>query len=76
MKIIPRKKDIVLYLVVDGEQQLEIKKVVHFSPGDSTLKGFRLQRLCWWYDPEVKLSEKLAGSIGENGPLVRPENAW
>ena len=43
LKMIPRKNDIVLDLVVDGEQRLDIKKVVHFSPSDSTLKEFILQ---------------------------------
>ena len=54
----------------------DIKKVEHFSPGDSTLEGFRVQRLHWWYDPEIKLSEKLTDSARENGLLVRPKNAW
>ena len=76
MNIIPGKNDIVLDLVVDGEQRSDIKKVVHFSLGDSTLKGFRLQQLHWWYDLEIKMSETLEGSSRENGPLVRPENAW
>ena len=73
LKIIPGKNDIVLDLVVDGEQQSNIKKVVHFSPSDSTLERFRLQRLRWWYDPEIKLSKKLTGSIRENGPIIRPK---
>ena len=70
MKIIPRKNDIVLDLVVDGEKQSKIKKFVLFSPGDSTLEGFRLQRLRWWYDPKIKWLEKI-GRLhrGNMGPL-------
>ena len=58
LNIIPRKNDIVLDLVIDGEQWSNIKKVEHFSPGNSTLEGFILQILHWWYDPEIKWSEK------------------
>ena len=67
--------DIVSHLVVDGEQQSDIKKVV-LSPDDSTLKGFRLQRLRWWYDPEIKLSERNSRLYWEKELVVRPENAW
>ena len=54
MKIIHGKNDIVLDLVFYGEQLSDVKKVEHFSPGDSTLEGFKLEGLHWWYDPEIE----------------------
>ena len=32
---------------IDGEQQSNIKKVVHLSPDDSTLKESRIQNFLW-----------------------------
>ena len=57
-------------------KQSDIKKVVHFSPGDSTLKGFRLQRLRWWYDPEIIFLERTGRLCWENELVLKPENAW
>ena len=68
--------DIISDLVVDGEKQSDIKKVVHFSPRDSSLKGFRLQQLRWWYDLEIKFSERTCRLCWENELVVKPENAW
>ena len=53
-----------------------MKKVEHFSPGDSTLEGFRLQRLRWWCDLEIKWPRKDGRLHLENGPLIKLINAW
>ena len=53
----------------------DIKKVEHFSPGDSTLEGFILQRHDWWCDPEIEWSRKATRLHLENGPLIKLRNA-
>ena len=55
---------------------LDIKKVENFSPGDSTLEGFRLQWLHWWCDLEIKWPRKAGRLCLENGPLIKLRNAW
>ena len=69
MKILPRKNDMVLDLVVDGEQSLDINKVEHFHLANPLLKDSDFSDFTGGVTQNSNGQGKMADSVWKMDPL-------